>query len=89
MIEKEQGMALRRSVIGLLLNVTLNFFLIPIFGAEGAAISTLISQFYISFLIDLFNRKTRKLFFVKLLSVTEVVPLLFYMKKKLKGEHGN
>ena len=88
-IEKEQGMALRRSVIGLLLNVTLNFFLIPIFGAEGAAISTLISQFYISFLIDLFNRKTRKLFFVKLLSVTEVVPLLFYMKKKLKGEHGN
>jgi len=60
---------LERSVIGVFFNIILNFILIPYFGAFGAAISTLISQFIVSLMYDLVRYETRKLFYMKISSL--------------------
>ena len=43
-----------RSLLGMALNIALNLYLIPTWGIAGAAIATLISQFAISYLFNLF-----------------------------------
>jgi Na+-driven multidrug efflux pump len=48
--------------------VLLNFVLIPIYGILGSAIATLISQICSTLLFDLLNKKTRKIFILKLSS---------------------
>ncbi|MDB5249665.1 MAG: Polysaccharide biosynthesis protein [Segetibacter sp.] len=58
-----------RSFAGALVNLLLNFVLIPIYGISGAALSTLIAQFTAAYIFDLFNKKTRQLFFMKTRSV--------------------
>jgi len=57
---------LLRSFIGVLLNIILNLYLIKIYGIIGVAWATVISQFFVTFLFDLFNEKTRPLFWLKL-----------------------
>lgn len=46
-----QELSLYRTLIGLVINVLLNLFLIPAYGAMGAAIATLISYFFATFSI--------------------------------------
>jgi PST family polysaccharide transporter len=53
---------LRRSLTGAAINIILNIILIPKIGSLGAAISTLISYAYVSYLSNLFNRETREIF---------------------------
>ncbi len=55
--ENQQRMELVRTVIGAFVNITLNFLLIPKHGVYGAAIATLISQAFASYLGYLINRK--------------------------------
>lgn len=59
----------RRAVIGLVVNILLNLILIPSHGIEGAAISTLISQFIALFLSNLIWKETRFIFFIQLKSL--------------------
>lgn len=47
--ERQQKMSLYRTLMGLIVNVVLNFLLIPIYGAMGAAIATLVSYFVATF----------------------------------------
>lgn len=54
-----------RTFIGSLLNIILNYYLIKIYGINGAALSTLITLLYINYFHDLLNKDTRKLFFIK------------------------
>ena len=54
-----------RTVSGAVLNVMLNFLLIPRYGGIGAATSTLIAQFTAGYFFDAFNINTRKVFFMK------------------------
>jgi O-antigen/teichoic acid export membrane protein len=56
---------LKRSVIGMFLNIGLNFFLIPVYSGIGAAISTLITLFIIYYLFDLFDKDLRKFSYLK------------------------
>jgi O-antigen/teichoic acid export membrane protein len=58
-----------KSVQGLILNILLNFLLIPKYGINGAAFATLISQFYASYLYYLFFRKTRHIFMLQTKSI--------------------
>jgi O-antigen/teichoic acid export membrane protein len=51
------------SAAGLIINIVLNYLLIPIYGIEGAAIASLISQFISLILINIIYAKTRILFF--------------------------
>jgi len=49
----------------MIVNIILNFILIPSHGIQGAAIATLISQATAAYLFDMFNRETKKIFFMK------------------------
>lgn len=55
--------------LGALVNIFLNFILIPKFGISGAAYSTLLTYFLIIFLFDIINKRTRKLFKIKFKSL--------------------
>ncbi|RLJ73891.1 flippase [Pedobacter alluvionis] len=58
-----------KSVQGLVLNIILNFILIPRYGINGAAIATLISQFYASYLYYILFKKTRHIFLLQTKSI--------------------
>lgn len=55
--ENQQRMELIRTLIGAVVNITLNFIMIPRYGVIGAAIATLISQAFASYFGYLFIRK--------------------------------
>jgi len=59
---------LSRSLIAALINIGLNYSLIPVYGINGSAISTVITYIYISLIHDLFNTKTRILLKYKISS---------------------
>jgi O-antigen/teichoic acid export membrane protein len=63
--ENLQMLAFRRTFYGMVMNVVLNFILIPKYGAQGAAVATLISQIIAAYLSDLLNDKTKKMFIMK------------------------
>lgn len=64
--ENRQVLSLQRTVIGAIINVTLNLLLIPNYGGIGAALATLISQCAAAFLFDGIQKVTRRMFFMKL-----------------------
>ena len=58
-----------KSILSLLINIILNIFLIPKYGITGAAISTLIAQFFSSFLYFFFFKKTRHISLLMIQSI--------------------
>jgi polysaccharide transporter, PST family len=67
--ENMTRIALFRMVSGAIINIGLNFILIPSHGVIGAAIATVISQAFASMILNLVNVKTRKIFFLQIKSV--------------------
>jgi len=63
--ENLQKLALYRTLAGAVVNIILNLYLIPPLGAVGAAVGTLLSQFIAAYMFDLFNTKTRAIFWMK------------------------
>lgn len=61
-VESMQRFLLGRTIVGALINVLLNFFLIPYYGAIGASIATLVSQFCVAYLTNGFYSKTKEVF---------------------------
>ena len=57
-VENLLRLSMYRTLAGLVVNVGLNYVLIPIYGISGAAISTLLSYFIATFMLVAFN-KTR------------------------------
>lgn len=49
--------SLQRTTLGAVVNVVLNFILIPRYGVTGAAISTLLAQFVANYLYDFFDSR--------------------------------
>lgn len=74
LIENLQRLLLYRTVVGAIINVILNFILIPHYGALGAAWATLASQAYANVLSNLFSKTTRPLFKLQIRAVA--YPLL-------------
>ena len=60
MAENLQMLAFWRTFYGMVLNVILNFLLIPDYGVQGAAVATLASQSIAAYVSDLFSIKTKK-----------------------------
>lgn len=56
---------LYRSIIGIFVNIGLNYWLIHIYGAKGAAIATLITLFIIYYVYDLFDKDLHKFYYLK------------------------
>ncbi len=69
LIENKQGFVLLKSLSGLLVNVLLNFFWIPIYGVYGAAFATLISQFVASCLVPFIFKEVRELSYIQISSL--------------------
>lgn len=63
--EGRQNLALQRTLLGAGVNIGLNLWLIPLYGATGAAIATLISYAVAGYLADLAQTETRKMFLMK------------------------
>lgn len=57
-----QKYLLMRTISGVVINVILNFVLIPHFGGIGAAIATLVGQFFSTMLSNAFSSRTRLMF---------------------------
>jgi PST family polysaccharide transporter len=79
---------LYRCVLGAVVNICLNFALIPEYGAIGAAVSTLLTQAAASYLFDLINRQTRVLFVWKSESILFFIPLTIKYVTKAIRQHG-
>jgi O-antigen/teichoic acid export membrane protein len=69
------------TTIGAIVNVVLNYILIPKIGVEGAAWATLISYFVAAYLSLLFWKKTRTNFIN--LSKTLLITRIFHVKKSI------
>jgi O-antigen/teichoic acid export membrane protein len=63
--ESMAKMQLQRSAVGAVVNVGLNFLLIPRFGGLGSAIATLIAQGLAAYVMDFFSSRTRHIFWMK------------------------
>lgn len=68
-IHNLQVLTFSRNLIGAVVNIILNLLLIPKFGLNGAALATVISFTAAGFLFDVFNRKTRIVFTMKIRSI--------------------
>lgn len=66
--ENRQILGFQRTALGAVVNVVLNLQLIPKFGPVGAAIATVISYAMAAFISDIFQKETRRMFFMKLMS---------------------
>lgn len=64
--ESLQRFVLYRTLLGALINIIMNLYLIPKYGIIGAAFATVISQAMASFLLDGVSKQTRIVFFMKL-----------------------
>ncbi|NJL10899.1 MAG: flippase, partial [Calothrix sp. SM1_7_51] len=64
--ERLTHLSMYRTLMGAIINVVLNFFLIPKYAGIGAAIATIVAQATASFLIHATHQKTRKYFISKL-----------------------
>ncbi len=54
------------TLLGAVTNIILNLFLIPRYGILGTAMATVMSQFVVSTLSNLLNKKTRAMFFLQM-----------------------
>ncbi|MBD2611988.1 MAG: flippase [Nostoc sp. ZfuVER08] len=62
-------LSLRRTLVGAIINVVLNLFLIPTYAGVGAAIATVISYAFGSFLVNAMHPKTQKIFNIQIKSI--------------------
>ena len=63
--ENLQIYTFKRTVIGAIVNVILNYLMIPVWGVIGASYATVISQILASYLINATSERTRNLFFIQ------------------------
>jgi len=79
-----QRITMQRHIIGVFLNIPLNYIMIPTYGIEGAAVASLLSLLFANYLFDLFQTETRVIF------VQKTKALCFYwIVDMLKGKKKN
>lgn len=64
-VEQYEKKYLYKSIFGVIINIILNYFLIQIYGVNGAAIATIITMFCINYIYDLFDKEIRKFYYLK------------------------
>ncbi len=67
--ENRQILSFQRTLLGALVNVILNFVLIPNFGPMGAAVATVVAYSIAAFFADVIQKETRPTFAMKLSSM--------------------
>jgi O-antigen/teichoic acid export membrane protein len=76
-VENLQKLVFYRTLSGAVINVALNYVIIPLYGGIGAAVATLISQFVASYFFNLFTKKTYPVFKMQSLALFKVTGLYF------------
>ncbi len=79
--ENQQILSLQRTLLGAVINVILNFILIPHLGPLGAAVATVVAYAIVTFLSDAAQAETREMFAMKLNSLN--IFKFFYLKIKM------
>ncbi len=69
LVENLQRYSFYRTLAGAVINIALNYFLIPNYGVVGAAWATLISQAVASVLFNVLSRDTRPLFYMQVSAI--------------------
>ncbi len=74
-----------RGLTGLIVNIAMNLWLIPLYGIMGAAIATVASQFMALYFFNVSNPRTRELFFMqsKALSLVEFGSTVKFFKSAI------
>ncbi len=65
-VEHYERKYLHRSILGVFVNISLNFYLIPVYGPQGAAISTIATLFTIYYVYDVADKDLHKFYYLKL-----------------------
>ena len=63
--ENRQILSFQRTLLGFIINVFLNYILIPEFGVTGAAISSVSANLSAAYLFDFIRHETRRMFYMK------------------------
>ena len=64
-VENYEKKYMYRSLVGMFFNIVLNYLLISIYGAIGAAVSTIVTLFLVYYVYDLFDSDMRKFLYLK------------------------
>lgn len=56
---------LYRSILGVFLNIALNFWFISIYGVTGAAVATILTLFFIYYIYDIFDKELHRFYYLK------------------------
>lgn len=81
--ENRPMLNLQRTILGALVNVALNLWLIPLYGMTGAAIATVFSQATAAWLYDALHPATRAMFLVKMAAMN---PFRLLKKQSHRGD---
>lgn len=79
--ENRQILSFQRTLLGAVINVVLNYLIIPIYGATGAAYATVLAQASVGLLFDIFQKETRLMFLMKIKSFNPM-PMKYLKPKK-------
>ena len=79
-IENKTLLNLYRNIFGMIINVVLNIIFIPKFGIVGAAYASLIAYITAFYVMDIFQKETRNIFYLKTKSL-----LLFKVQNENKN----
>ena len=74
--ENRQILSFQRTLMGAVVNVLLNFILIPKFGPLGAALATVFSYSVAAFLFDVVTKETRAMFIMKVRSMNIIASIV-------------
>lgn len=74
-----------RTIYAALFNILFNYLLIPLYGACGAAVSTLIAHAISGFFANSINRNTRELFVMQIKSLIPILAMKYLYEKAFKS----
>jgi len=87
--ENLQKTSFYRGIVGLVVNIALNFVLIPIYGGVGAAVATVVSLAFSLYLFNAFTQSTREMFLMQTRAIflVDAFSSLKYVKFLIKARN--
>ena len=74
-INNLQQFVLGRTIVGAIINIVLNYWLIPRYGALGASIGTLVAQFCSAYALNFFYARAKPIFYLQSRALISVLTL--------------
>ncbi|KXX67292.1 flippase [Flammeovirga sp. SJP92] len=81
-LSNNQHIIMYSTILGSIINVGLNLYLIPEYGGTGAAYATLITQFFSLYVVNIFFKETRKISLIQVRNLFLIDAYLFLKRKR-------